>query len=236
MVTGDLKPGQTLPTEPELSQNLGVSRTVVREAIKSLAEKGMIVSRPKTGTQILPRSAWNVLDPDILNWEYQAGPRDAFLYRLTEVRLIVEPAASEMAAQRATEDEIAAMFEAYREMTEAVDDVDSYIDADMRLHAAILRAAHNDLLERVVSVIRTALISSRKVTVQVPGSSRAALPLHLAVVEAIANHQPRVANEAMRNLISRARTDIDALIGPEPAHSNESPVPFAGQESVSKES
>jgi DNA-binding FadR family transcriptional regulator len=98
-------------------------------------------------------------------------------------------------------------------MEASVDDVDVYIAADMQFHAAIVRASSNEFLEQIVNVIRVALISSRRVTVQVPGSSRAALPLHLAVVDAIRSHQPQNAYQAMRHLIVRARSDIDEVMG-----------------------
>jgi GntR family transcriptional regulator, galactonate operon transcriptional repressor len=215
IVRGDLKPGDTFPAEPDFSQELGISRTVTREAIKALTEKGMVVSRKKIGTQVQPRSNWNLLDPDILHWEYEAGPRNAFLQRLTEFRLIIEPAASEMAARRASPEEISLIERAYQDMVDAVDEPDKYIDADMRFHAAIVRATHNDLLERVVHVTRTALVSSRIVTVQRPGSSRDALPLHRAVIDAIINKQSQMAYDAMHNLINRARRDIDTIIGPD---------------------
>src|SRR5690242_7577196 len=78
---GERQAGDTFPSEPELGVQLGVSRTVIREAIKILSEKGLVESHVKTGTQIQPRHRWNLLDPDILAWEYDAGPRQAFLYK-----------------------------------------------------------------------------------------------------------------------------------------------------------
>src|SRR5262249_47442185 len=68
IVRGELKPGDALPTEVESTSGPGVSRTVVREAIKVLAAKGLVVSRPKTGTQVRDRSFWNLMDPDVLAW------------------------------------------------------------------------------------------------------------------------------------------------------------------------
>jgi DNA-binding FadR family transcriptional regulator len=210
---GTLRVGDVLPNEDNLSSGLGVSRTVTREAIKVLAEKGMVISRPKKGTQIQPRECWNLLDQDILDWEYEVGPRDVFFRRLHEVRLILEPAASELAAKRAKPEQVAAMLEAYRQMEASVDDNPAYITADMQFHAAIARGAHNDLLTRMLDTISAALISSRKVTTQIPGGSRAALPLHYMVYDAILNQQPQRAYDAMRYLVIRAHADIERIIG-----------------------
>lgn len=213
IVQGTIKVGETLPTEAELSLELGVSRTVTREAIKVLSEKGLVVSRPKTGTQVQPRTNWNLLDADILNWEYEVGPRNDFLRKLTEVRRIIEPHTSELAAQRATPDEIAFMEDAYRRMEMSVEDDNAYIAADMQFHAAIVKASHNELLEQIINTIRVALVASRKVTTQIPGGSSEALPLHYAVLDAIRRRQPQAAYQAMEYLINRAANDIERIIG-----------------------
>jgi DNA-binding FadR family transcriptional regulator len=212
IVRGDFKAGDALPNEADLSAGLGVSRTVTREAIKVLSEKGLVEARPKVGTLVLPRTRWNQLDADILNWEYEAGPRDQFLLKLTEVRRIIEPAAARLAAERATEAEIAAIERDYQAMALCVDDIDQYISVDIRFHAHIVQASHNELLEQIVNTIRAALIASRKVTTQIPGGARAALPLHRAVLDAIHQRQPDEAEHAMLALISRASADIQRII------------------------
>ena len=81
ILSGDLRPGDLLPAEPDL----GASRTVVREAVKVLAAKGLVESRPKTGTRVRPRDAWNLLDPDVLAWQQDGAVDDALLRKLTEV-------------------------------------------------------------------------------------------------------------------------------------------------------
>lgn len=212
IVRGDFQAGDALPNEADLSAGLGVSRTVTREAIKVLSEKGLVEARPKVGTLVLPRARWNQLDADILNWEYEAGPRDQFLVRLTEVRRIIEPAAARLAAERATDAEIAAIERDYQAMALCVDDINQYIAVDLQFHAHIVQASHNELLEQIVNTIRAALIASRKVTTQIPGGARAALPLHYAVLNAIRQHEPAQAEDAMTALISRAFADIQHII------------------------
>lgn len=214
IVGGQIQVGETLPNEADLSAELGVSRTVTREAIKVLGEKGLVIARPKVGTLVQPRSKWNQLDPDVLTWEYEVGPRDGFLLMLTEVRRIIEPAAAKLAAERATEANIAAIAACYDDLERCADDYsEQYIPTDIRFHSAIVRASQNELLEQLVNTIRAALVSSRKVTTQVPGGSRETLPLHYAVYDAIRRRQPAEAYQAMCALIDRAAADIHRVLG-----------------------
>src|SRR5881398_2664775 len=144
IVSGDLRPGDLLPAEPEL----GASRTVVREAIKVLAAKGLVESRPKTGTRVRRRDDWNLLDPDVLAWQQDGAVDDALLGKLTEVRRIIEPAAAELAAARADVRDVAAMEDAFQQMEETAQaragtDFEAFVQADMRFHLAILQACRN---------------------------------------------------------------------------------------------
>jgi DNA-binding FadR family transcriptional regulator len=91
IMTGEIRPGEVLPQHA----GLPASRTVQREVIKVLAAKGLVESRPKTGTRVRPRQAWNLLDPDVLAWQQEdAATAVSFLKNITEVRLVVEPAAA----------------------------------------------------------------------------------------------------------------------------------------------
>ena len=212
IVRGDKQAGDTFPSEPELGVQLGVSRTVIREAIKILGEKGLVESHVKTGTQIQPRHKWNLLDPDILAWEYADGPRDAFLYKLTEVRRVIEPSAAKLAASRATDDEIATIEQAYQQMAANLNDIDAFIGADMQFHAGIVRASHNEILEQIVNVIREALVASRKVTLQLPNSGYESLPRHYAILAAIKDRNEAAAQNAMDTLINSVKSDLDRSI------------------------
>src|SRR5207247_9937865 len=94
IVRGELEADDPLPTEDELSGELSVSRTVLREAIKVLAAKRLVESRPKTGTRVQQRSEWNLLDPDVLAWQLAAGPGRRFLEDTLEARRLIGPAAA----------------------------------------------------------------------------------------------------------------------------------------------
>ena len=108
IVRGEVQPGDALPQEAALCHQLGVSRTVVREAVKALAAKGLVDSRPKRGTVVRPSRAWSFLDPEVLQWQTETDPDGRQLTYLTELRQAVEPVAAAMAAARASEEEICA--------------------------------------------------------------------------------------------------------------------------------
>jgi GntR family transcriptional regulator, galactonate operon transcriptional repressor len=211
ILTGKIRPGEVLPAQP----GLPASRTVLREAIKVLAAKGLVESRPKTGTRVRPRHNWHLLDPDVMAWQQDGPPSVAFLQKLTEVRLIVEPAAAERAAQRASAGDIQTIDEAYRDMEGALsggpEDFEAFDRADRRFHQAIVRACGNDLLERMSHVVVSALLVSFHATSRLPGRAKASLPLHRAILEAIRDGQARVAEKAMRRLVLKTAREIDRL-------------------------
>ena len=102
IVAGRFGVGGSLPPEPLLCEELGVSRTVVRESIKSLVAKGLIQTGPKVGTRVMPSEQWNWFDPDVIAWQSKAGLTPGFVRDLQELRRVVEPAAVKLAATRAT--------------------------------------------------------------------------------------------------------------------------------------
>jgi DNA-binding FadR family transcriptional regulator len=210
ILTGKIRPGDVLPPQAGLT----VSRTVLREAIKVLAAKGLVESRPRTGTRVRPRHAWHLLDPDVMAWQQDGSPSVDFLKKLTEVRLIVEPAAAERAAQRATSVDLQTIEEAYRDMEASLDggaDYEAFDRADRRFHQAIVRACGNDLLERMSHVVVSALLISFHATSRLPGRAKASLPGHRAILEAIRDRQSQVAGQAMRRLVARTAREVDRL-------------------------
>jgi DNA-binding FadR family transcriptional regulator len=210
IVSGKIHPGELLPAQP----GLPASRTVLREAIKVLAAKGLVESRPRTGTRVRPRRDWNLLDPDVMAWQQDGTTPAAFLLKLTEVRLIVEPAAAELAAQRASATELQAIDEAYRAMDSAVsvraEDYEAFDRADMRFHQGIVRACGNELLEQMSDVVCSALLVSFHATSRLPGRAKASLPKHRAILEAIRGRDARRAGQAMRRLVLSTAHEIDA--------------------------
>jgi GntR family transcriptional regulator, galactonate operon transcriptional repressor len=215
ILCGNLPPGALLPAERELR----ASRTVVREAVKVLAAKGLVESRPKTGTRVRTRDAWNLLDPDVLAWQRDGAPpasHSAQLRALTEVRRIIEPAAAELAATRAEARDIAALEQALDQMEQTAlaargVDFEAFVQADMRFHLAILRACRNDLLEQMSRVVYSALLVSFRSTSALPGRAKASLPKHRAIYDAIRAGRADRAGAAMRRLVQSTARDVDAL-------------------------
>lgn len=147
IAAGHYAEGETLPIEQELADSLAVGRNALREAVKVLSGKGLIRTAPRAGTSIRPREDWNMLDPDVLKWH--ADPdiaTEEFMLDLVEMRRIVEPKAAELAAVRATRDDIASILSAYETMAASGSDQQQRMEADIQFHSAVLKAAHNQVL------------------------------------------------------------------------------------------
>jgi len=153
IVSGELPEGVPLPIESELGKRLGVSRTVVREATKVLASKGLLRSRPKVGTVPLPRVSWDVLDPEVLGWMLDYGPIADVIRDVSEVRLIIEPAAARLAAMRRSDEEAERLRVLTDDLVGSADDDERYVVTDLDFHAAILSATKNATLVRLTGAI-----------------------------------------------------------------------------------
>ena len=202
-------PGSTLPTEAQLCAEFGVSRTAMREAIKMLAAKGLVVSRQRAGTRVQDAASWNRLDTDVLTWMSAVEPDPEFVAGLIEVRQALEPAAARLAAIRATSRDLALIEQAYEAMCAApLDDLAACAEADVGFHVRILQASHNPVFAGLGNLIGQALSNSFRLTTSVSQSYVATLTAHGDVLEAIRLRQPDVASERMRALIDIASTDL----------------------------
>lgn len=212
IVRGELQPGQTLP-ETELCRELGASRTVVREALKSLSAKGLVDTRTRTGTRVLEATHWNLLDLDVLGWRYAAMPRMQFFRELFELRRMIEPNAAALAAERATAPDIKAIADAYADMQKAPRESQSAIDADLSFHRAVLTAAHNELLTQMAGVIGAGLLTSFRIS---SSSFDIFVPQHGEILEAIRYGRPNAARAAMDKLLLSTRDFLERELA-EPA-------------------
>ncbi len=195
---GGFEPGSSLPDEDTMATELNVSRTVVREAIKVLAAKGIVASRPRLGTTIRPVHDWNMLDPDVLVWQSKARPTPQFIRHLIEIRQIVEPPAAELAADRATPEDLRAIDGAIAAMAASLEDWQAFMTADVDFHVSVLTASHNPFLQPMAHAIGAALTSSRTLTSRDPNMSRASFPLHEGIRNAIRRRDGNAARDAMR--------------------------------------
>lgn len=213
IVSGEYAPGDTLPRADLWAEELGVSRTVIREVTRVLAEKGLVEARQRLGTRVRPRAAWNLVDPEVIAWQREAGPDLQFFRDLSDVRVAIEATAARLAAARATAEEVEGMRAQYARMEACIHDPTAYAAADLELHAAILRATHNELLTLLTATISEGLVASRDVTVRSPGASMRSMPQHAAVVEAIAARDGDLAAKRMTELVEQAIRDIEVILG-----------------------
>lgn len=209
IVGGAWQPGEPLPVEDALAAEIGVSRGVLREAVKALAAKGMLQVRPRTGTRVLPPEHWNHLDRDVLRWK-QTGDATALLRDTGELRRIVEPEAARLAAERAGPDDIRALYDSLAAMqaTAAEPGRSGYVEADIAFHRTLLDASGNRLLGSLGRAVDIALEHSFRVSTQTPGAVAASLPGHRAVVEAVEARDPEAAAAAVLAIIESAEEEI----------------------------
>lgn len=212
IVGGRHAPGSAIPPEPTLCETLGVSRTVVREAVKSLVAKGMLVTGPKVGTRVTPSEQWNWFDPDVVAWQAKAGLTREFLRDLQELRRVVEPAAVRLAAVRATTADIAQIETAYAGMKHAIEEGGDYVHHDLAFHQGLLRACHNRMVVQMSKALGALLRTSFEISTSRPHGPASSLPLHRAVLDAVIERNPGKAEKAILVLIDGAADDIEQVL------------------------
>ncbi len=202
IVGGEFAPDAVLPNEDELVARFGVSRTTFREAMKTLAAKGLVEIRTKTGTRVRDPALWHHTDPDMMVWQYETGPSRRFLAALADLRRVLEPAAAARAAEHATAAELAAITRAFGAMCETIGDKAAHGEADRRFHAAIFAASHNFMLARMIDLIAIGIYGN---VVHAPDSiiagQRRSLPFHRDLLEGITARDPQTASRAAHALL-----------------------------------
>ena len=218
---GEWLPGQGIPIEADLCTQLGVSRSVVREAFRILGAKGLIRSRTSDGTRVQPRHEWRLLDPDVMDWRMRAGDTKALLQDLLTLRLVLEPGVvhtATLAADDAARTRIRAAW-AWKEQVFHTPEADyarrrqHFIDADLEFHRAFLAAVESPLLSQLFAVIEAALgllldlqMRARGYMTEMIGMDESQ-DLHAAVFAAFEAQDAAAAEAAMRHLITRAIQD-----------------------------
>ena len=192
IVTGEVAPGTVLPTEADLAEENGVSRTVSREALKSLAARGLVAARPRAGTRVLPPEEWSCFDEDVMRWRL-TGPRGlAHLADLLELRLLVEPAAARRVAERSEAQCRRAIWRCFESLEIARDDPEAWIEATARMHSLILGGCANDLISGLGKTLQSAILHSRHLTrpvLQEVPRDRVEAPHENAIDEALARYR-----------------------------------------------
>ncbi|WP_395391097.1 FadR/GntR family transcriptional regulator [Novosphingobium sp. BL-8A] len=203
-IVGGTWADRSFPTEAELSQAHGVSRSVTREAVKMLTAKGLVTARPRQGTMIQPVSQWNLFDKDVLRWMLESSFSIDLLKQFGQLRVAIEPAAAALAAQEATDEGRALIEAGFARMQAADAGRDDVLEADVAFHVAILKASGNPFFGQFRDVVSTALKTSIRYTNRIVGRS-ADLDAHESVMAAILARDPQQAHARMERII------VDAL-------------------------
>jgi DNA-binding FadR family transcriptional regulator len=218
IVRGDIAPGQALPPELQLCEMLGVSRTAMREAVRGLAAKGLIDSRPKRGTLVRDPAHWNHLDPDVLRWRVEVTDTESYLKKMFDLRRATEPAAAALAAVEADADDHQRLSAAFQAMVDAGDDNERWVEADLAFHKSIYLATHNEFFWPIGQLFSFGLRPMFAIAAR--GSHRPrAIVEHGDVLRAIVDRDPERARVAALTLIGNATSDVNKIRHKEPAAS-----------------
>ena len=217
IVGGEFRPGETLPVEAELCRAYGVSRTVVREAVKNLSAKRLVEVSPKVGTRVLPFAEWSLLDRDVLTWRLSAQFDAKIVADIFEMRLCLEPRASYLAARDGSAEDFAAVEHHYRELAQAFETnlaIEATAQAELAFHLAVIQASHNGLFVTVGSTLKSALRVSSQMLQRHAIRPAESLAAHDAVRAAILARDPERASRAMERLLGAARDRLLPLAVP----------------------
>jgi DNA-binding FadR family transcriptional regulator len=213
ILSGEYQPGDRMRGEIESAEALDVSRSAYREAVQILTAKGLVESRPKAGTRILPRDRWNILDPEVLAWAFAGEPSAEFVRDLFELRAVVEPAAAKLAAERRRKEHLKCMKDALGIMRRDTLARETGRAADRDFHDAILRATGNGAILALSASIGAAVKWTTQFKLRSRALPRDPIPDHVRVYEAIAAGNVEEAGKAMRNLVDLALEDTSWAMG-----------------------
>lgn len=213
IVAGHYPVGAQLPAEDRLAGELGVSKGGLREVLKALAAKGLVRLRPRLGTVVRPRSEWNLFDPQVIDWHYQA-PDSSLTEQLLELRLMVEPEAARLFCQRACGQcraELTAASEAMRAAaTRREAGREDFLAADVAFHRVLLQASGNEFAAQLARLLEAPLRLAFDITFPLPGAIEHTAPLHAAVAAAAAAPDPDAAADNARAIILGTMTALQA--------------------------
>lgn len=202
IVTGEVAAGDSLPPEGNLSQQFGVSRTVIRESVKRLEEKGMVTVVQGRGTQVQPSSSWNILDPVVLSSLVENDASLGVLDELATVRSSLEGSMSAETAARRGAADLEKLRAALAHMEETIADEEAYSQADVDFHFLVMALSGNRLAENITKILfQRARESNRFTGGRNEESFRTTLEEHRKVLEAIEAGDPAAAEAAMRSHI-----------------------------------
>jgi DNA-binding FadR family transcriptional regulator len=209
---GSLEPGTVLPAEPELARRFGVSRTVVREAVRTLSSQGLIAVRHGSGMWVQPPDRWRYLDPLVLFEVIRSGREDELLDELLEVRRIIEGEGAALASERRTDEDLNSLRYVLDRLAETGEDLETYTRLDGEFHDQILVVARNRLLREALKPVVAVLDAGRAITIRQPGAAEGSVRGHEEIYASIERGDPKAAREAMHRHILQFELDMRAAL------------------------
>lgn len=216
IVSGRIPEGSLLPNDAELSLRFGVSRTVLRETMKTLAAKRLVEPKAKVGTRVLDRSSWNFFDPDVLGWRCEAGIDQDFIAHLADIRLALEPAAAAAAALHASNEDIVSLYVIAAKFDNVHHTPETIAKVDLEFHLAVARMSANPFMRSASGLIEAALAISFQLSspASAPETIAEIASNHLRIVHAIAARDAEAAVKAMRHVIEVGKDRTQRAISP----------------------
>lgn len=212
------------PKEADLCLELGVSRTVIRESMKVLADKGMVEIKPRAGTRARPRSDWRLLDPDILAWQAESHPSAEFLRGLCEVRLAIEPTAAGFAAVRASSADLERLESCLCRRRRPGITPGELTDLDLEFHAALVEAGHSPLLSQLSAAIRAPIRIAFAATARFASTVELGLEAHETLLRCLRRRDPAAARRAADEVVGFAMLAAEKAIRSQSRRSRKSPM------------
>ncbi|WP_396454391.1 FadR/GntR family transcriptional regulator, partial [Actinomadura sp.] len=205
ITSGALGAGEVLRIE-QLEARFGVSRSVVREAIRVLESMGMVTSRRRVGITVAERARWNLFDPQIIGWRLDGPGRDEQLRSLGELRRGLEPVAAALAARRATPAQCGTLTGAVMDMAVhgRSGDLEAYLVADIRFHRTLLEASGNEMMAALSGVVAAVLAGRTHHHLMPAHPEPVAIRWHMEVAQAVQSGDADAAERAMRDIVDEA--------------------------------
>lgn len=207
IVSGDMPVGSSLPGDAEMMDRFGVSRTVLREALKTLEAKGLVEARAKVGTRVLPQSRWNLFDRQILTWKLESSPSPAFLTAFRMVREGLEIQAARQAAQHREAEHVRLLYYWLNQRSVMAHQPEPFALAEFEIHRVIAEASGNPFLRAATALlefgIAHAVQSQLTPDLQAPGEGLgvARTPLYETLVTAVEKGDEELAATTMAQLL-----------------------------------
>lgn len=203
IVSGRYPVGSVLPNDAEMIDKFDVSRTVLREALKTLESKGLLEARPKVGTKVAPKSRWNYFDPMLLEWFFHSGPDKSLVRHVKDIRLALEPnAAGEVAANHSA-DQIRLLRYWLRQMESSPDSPINIALADLEIHLIIADGSRNPFMRSMIPLIEFSHAAHYREPIQgMKVIKPAIIAIHEKLIVAIESGSRGRASAAMLEVIS----------------------------------